>query len=119
MSITQDGWSADTTKVGFQGMTAHWVAVTEGKWKLRSPLLDSRHYQVDIVGRTSEDILWVCLTILGSWTKPEQRFVLSLLLVIDPADIHVTNSDQLYTAMLDNMENNNTTCKMIQDIHTC
>ena len=39
MSITQDGWSADTTKVGFQGMTVHWIAVTEGKWKLRSAVI--------------------------------------------------------------------------------
>ena len=99
-------------------MTVHFIAVMEGKWKLRSPLLDLRHYQVDIVGRTSEDILWVCLTMLGSWTKLEQRFVLSLLLVIDPADIHVTDSDQLYTATLDNTGNNNTTCKTIQGIHT-
>jgi hypothetical protein len=55
---------------------------------------------------------------LGSWTKPEQRFVLSV--VIDPANTWVTNStsDQLYTATLDNMGNNNTTCKTIQDIHT-
>ena len=39
MSITQDGWSADTTKAGFQGMTAHWIAVTEGKWKLKAAVI--------------------------------------------------------------------------------
>jgi len=80
--------------------------------------LASRRYQVDIAGRTSEDILWDCSTALGSWTKPEQRSVLSLLLVIDPADSWVTDSDQLYTATLDNTRNNNTTCKTIQDTHT-
>jgi len=31
VSITQDRWSADMTKAGFQGMTAHWIAVKEGK----------------------------------------------------------------------------------------
>jgi len=34
VSITSDGWSADTTKAAFQGMTAHWIEVKEGKWKM-------------------------------------------------------------------------------------
>ena len=34
MLITADGWSADTTKMGFLGMTTHWIEVKEGKWKL-------------------------------------------------------------------------------------
>lgn len=37
--ITEDGWSADTTKAGFQGMTAHWMEVKEGKWKLRAAVI--------------------------------------------------------------------------------
>ena len=39
VSITQDGWSADTTKAGFQGMTAHWIEVKEGKWKMRAAVI--------------------------------------------------------------------------------
>ena len=39
MSITQDGWSADTTKMGFLGMTAHWIQVKEGKWKIRAAVI--------------------------------------------------------------------------------
>jgi hypothetical protein len=39
VSITADGWSADTTKTGFLGMTAHWIDVTEGKWKLRAEMV--------------------------------------------------------------------------------
>lgn len=35
----QDGWSADTTKMGFQGMTAHWIEVKEGKWKMRAAVI--------------------------------------------------------------------------------
>ena len=30
-----DGWSADTTKTGFLGMTVHWIKVKNMKWKLR------------------------------------------------------------------------------------
>jgi hypothetical protein len=39
VSITQDGWSADTTKMGFQGMTAHWIDVKEGKWTMRAEVI--------------------------------------------------------------------------------
>jgi hypothetical protein len=39
VSITEDGWSADTTKMGFQGMTAHWMEVKEGKWRLRAEVI--------------------------------------------------------------------------------
>jgi len=39
VSITQDGWSADTTKMGFLGMTVHWIQVKEGKWKMRAGVI--------------------------------------------------------------------------------
>jgi hypothetical protein len=31
-----DGWTADTTKASFLGMTAHWIDVKGGMWTLRS-----------------------------------------------------------------------------------
>ena len=37
--MTADGWSADTTKMGFLGMTAHWIEVKDGKWKMRSEVI--------------------------------------------------------------------------------
>ena len=39
ISSTADGWTADTTKASFLGMTAHWIEVKEGKWKLRSEVV--------------------------------------------------------------------------------
>lgn len=39
VSITADGWLADTTKAGFLGMTAHWIEVKGGKWKLRAVVI--------------------------------------------------------------------------------
>lgn len=39
VSITEDGWSADTTKASFQGMTAHWIEVKDGKWKMRAAVI--------------------------------------------------------------------------------
>ena len=37
--ITADAWSADTTKMGFLGMTAHWIKVKGKEWKLRSEVI--------------------------------------------------------------------------------
>jgi hypothetical protein len=34
-----DGWSADTTKMAFQGMSAHWIEVKDGRWKMRASVI--------------------------------------------------------------------------------
>ncbi|KAF8797346.1 hypothetical protein BYT27DRAFT_7125841, partial [Phlegmacium glaucopus] len=39
VSITMDGWSADTTKMGFLGMTAHWIEVKEKIWNMRAEVI--------------------------------------------------------------------------------
>ena len=39
-SITVDCWTADTTKAGFVGMTAHWIRVAKGrKWSLEGCII--------------------------------------------------------------------------------
>ena len=42
ISVTADGWSVDTTKVSFLGVTAHWVDVTNGKWTLWAEVVGFR-----------------------------------------------------------------------------
>jgi hypothetical protein len=42
ISTTADGWSVDTTKASFLGVTAHWIDVTNGKWKLRAEVVGFR-----------------------------------------------------------------------------
>jgi hypothetical protein len=39
ISLTADGWTADTTKASFLGMTAHWIEEKERTWKLRSEVV--------------------------------------------------------------------------------
>ncbi len=39
---TADGWSVDTTKVSFLSVTAHWIEVKDGKWKLRAEVIGFR-----------------------------------------------------------------------------
>jgi hypothetical protein len=39
ISSTADGWSADTTKAAFLGMTVHWIDVKDAKWKMLSEVV--------------------------------------------------------------------------------
>ena len=40
MLTTADGWSADTTKHGYLGLTVHWIDVTNrSKWVLQSEIV--------------------------------------------------------------------------------
>jgi hypothetical protein len=39
ISVTADGWTADNTRGSFLGMTAHWIDVDSGKWRLRSEVV--------------------------------------------------------------------------------
>ena len=34
ISVTADSWTVNTTKGAFLGITAHWIEVNEGKWKM-------------------------------------------------------------------------------------
>ena len=36
---TADGWSADTMKAAFLGMTTHWIDVKDAKWKMQSEVV--------------------------------------------------------------------------------
>jgi hypothetical protein len=78
-------------------MTAHWISVKDGKWKLKSAVIG---FKALSGGHSGEN--------LG-------RYSVGLL---DRVGIMDKTGTKLYTAMLDNTGNNNTTCKMIQDIHT-
>jgi hypothetical protein len=44
VSTTADGWTADTTKLGYLGMTAHWIDVDPavGTWTLRGEVVGFR-----------------------------------------------------------------------------
>ena len=39
ISVTSDGWTADTSKKGFLGMTAHWMNTKGGKWELQEAII--------------------------------------------------------------------------------
>ena len=79
-------------------MTAHWIDVKEKKWKMRAVVIG---FKALSGGHSGEN--------LG-------RYSVGLL---DRVGIMSKSRTKLYMATLDNMGNNNTTCKTIQDIHTC
>jgi hypothetical protein len=39
ISTTANGWTTDNTKGSFLGMTAHWIDVKDGSWKLRAEVV--------------------------------------------------------------------------------
>jgi hypothetical protein len=52
ISTTADGWTVDTMKAGFLGMTAHWIEVKAGdKWKMHSEVIGFRTISGDHSGQ--------------------------------------------------------------------
>jgi hypothetical protein len=120
VSITADGWSTDNTKMGFMGMTAHWIQVKDGKWKMRAAVIRfkalSGTHSGENLGRYAVGLLDRIGIMDKSGSKASHfRLPHGKNHVIYS---HVTNS-KLYTATLDNTRNNNTTCRTIEDVHVC
>lgn len=53
VSTTADTWTADNTKQGYLGLTAHWIDVDQacGKWALRGEVVGFRLIHGDHSGR--------------------------------------------------------------------
>jgi hypothetical protein len=62
VSITADGWSADTTRQGYLGLTGHWIDVMDsGKWVLRSEVVGFRALSGDHSGdNLGRYCIWLC-----------------------------------------------------------
>ncbi|KAF8963734.1 hypothetical protein BDZ97DRAFT_1642765, partial [Flammula alnicola] len=83
VSITTDGWSADTTKTGFLGMTAHWIEVKGENWKMRAEVIGFKalsgahsgenlgRYAVGLLDHTIQDIHR--RRCLPEWNSDEQQ----------------------------------------------
>ena len=52
VSTTADCWLVDTTKASFLGVTAHWIEVKDGKWRLRSEVIRFRPVSGEHSGET-------------------------------------------------------------------
>ena len=87
--------------------------IGNGKWEPQWS--GSRNYQAHLVGRILGDTQSDCLTVWGSWAKIDQRH--DICLTNDIWSL-IPTSPALHGNTCDNMGNNNTTCKTIEDIHT-
>ncbi|KAF5368777.1 hypothetical protein D9615_010411 [Tricholomella constricta] len=97
VSCTADGWSADTTKYGYLGMTAHWIDVDDsGKWTLRAEVVGFRLIHGTHAGSN-----------LG-------RYFVGLC---DRVGIMSRSDSKLYTVTLDNTSSNNKICDTIASQH--
>jgi hypothetical protein len=47
ISTMADMWTADTTKVAFLGITAHWIEVKGETWEMRSEVIGFRSVSGD------------------------------------------------------------------------
>ena len=50
ISTTADGWTVNTTKVAFLGVTAHWIEIKGGRWKMRAEVIGFRSISGDHSG---------------------------------------------------------------------
>ena len=85
MLITLDAWLVNTTKMGFLGMTAHWIEVKGKEWNMRSEVIGfkalSGAHTGKNLGRYVVGLLTTCQTIedihkrhgFPEWLKSEQQ----------------------------------------------
>lgn len=118
MSITADAWSADTTKMGFLGMTAHWIEVKGKEWKMRSEVIGFKSLSGAHTGENLGRYAVGLLDRVGIMDEKRSkvRHVLTcqcvIIVILTPIFYY-----KLYTATLDNTSNNDTTCETIEKIH--
>ncbi len=112
ISTTADGWSVSTTKATFLGVTAHWIDVRDGKWKLCSEVVGFRSISGDHSGvNLARYFMGLCDRI---GITNAQRLKVR----------HVTWDNcyliiwwQLLTITLDNASSNTSKCETIEAIH--
>ncbi|KAG6905528.1 hypothetical protein DXG01_002232 [Tephrocybe rancida] len=118
VSCTADGWTADATKMGYLGMMAHWIDISEsGQWKLHAEVL----YTLSLDNTSANDTM--CMAIkeqhtlrqLPQWPADENQLPclehVSNLATVDVMD-HVMKIKAIDTtsAIWDYSPGDNTNC---------
>jgi hypothetical protein len=100
--------------MGFMGVTAHWIEVKEGKWKLRASVIGFKALSGAHDGENLGRYLVGVLDCVGILSQKESKVPGISLCHCFPNPVAFT---QLYAATLDNTGNNTTTCNTIDNIH--
>jgi hypothetical protein len=102
-------------------MTAHWIEVKDGIWKMRGSVIGfkaiSGAHDGENLGRYTVGLLERVGIMDKKSSKVSWFLVLFCVLTSEVSDRVFHRVFQLYAATLDNTGNNNTTCKTIEDIH--
>ncbi len=92
-------------------MTAHWIEVKEGQWKMQAEVIGFKallgNHGGENLGRYAVGLLDRVGIMDKKGTKVCQFFQMSC----------VYSACQLYTTTLDNTSNNNMACEAIEDVH--
>ncbi|RDB30472.1 hypothetical protein Hypma_007293 [Hypsizygus marmoreus] len=91
-----DAWTADNTKAAYLGLTAHWIEVKEGKWKLQAAVVGFQAISGTHAGNNL------------------RRYLMGLC---DRMGITDRNRSKLYTVTLDNTSSNGTSCEAVEEVH--
>jgi hypothetical protein len=76
--------------MGFQGVTAHWIEVKDGKWKMRGAVIGFKALS-GAHDKTSVGIQWDCWNVLELWIKKDRRSVdFCNFLTLAASDRHVS-----------------------------
>src|SRR5882672_8240535 len=94
-------------------MSAHWIEVKDGRWKMRASVIGFKGLSGAHTGENLGRYAVGLLDRVGIMNNTESKVNNSR----NPESILTRVSCQLYTATLDNTGNNNTTCKTIETIH--
>ncbi|GLB39419.1 hypothetical protein LshimejAT787_0605810 [Lyophyllum shimeji] len=96
VSVTDDLWSEDYTKSSFKGMSAHWIEVVNGKWRMRTEVIAFQAVSGDHSGLNLGRYFVGCCDRVGIMGK---------------------NGSKLQCATLDNTSSNTTLCETVENIH--
>jgi len=100
-------------------MTAHWIEVNDGKWKMRAAVIGFKAISGSHTGENLGRYTVGLLDRVGIMDKKKSKVRIYVVILIANDQSNQSNllMSQLYTATFDNTGNNDTTCKAIQNIH--
>ena len=114
ISIMADSWTIDTTKAAILGVTAHWIEVKGGKWKVWVEVVGFQLISGDYSGG---NVRWYLIEVFD-WVG---IMGLSHSKVYDNIEcvsfVFFLTSWQLLMAILDNISSNMMLCATVKDIY--
>jgi len=117
VSTTSDSWTVDTTKEAFLGVTAHWIEIREGKWKVQAEVIGFQSISGNHSGENLGRYIVGVFDRVGITGKDHSKVHKQTNLRSTYNVFLIRIRLQLLTTTLDNASSNTTLCVTIEDIH--